>query len=274
VAHIGVLEVLHRENIPIDFIVGTSMGGILGTVYALGYPPERIAERMSHNVEGNNIFNMNLFSARRRQRSLQEQLQDAIANKTFADTHIPVTLMTVDMIRGVEVPLHEGKLMPALLATTAVPGVFPPVEINGMQLADGGVIDSLSTHVAYEQRADKIIAVDVYPALPQDNPWVDPISAIMGIELELPFGPFSLPSQWEKTPSIMAAIWRSVRVMTWHVHQERLKAYPPDILIRPAVDEYSSLDFKDIKGPIMAGRQATENQLPAIKALLGESATV
>jgi predicted acylesterase/phospholipase RssA len=90
-----------------------------------------------------------------------------------------------------------------------------------MQLADGGVIDSLATHVAFEQRADKIIAVDVYP------------------ELE-------------------------------NLHEERLAAHPPDVLLRPAVESYASLDFKDVRGPLLAGAAETERHLPAIKALVAQ----
>jgi NTE family protein len=266
IAHVGVLSVLEREKIPIDLIVGTSMGGIVGVLYALGIKPEAIAERMISNMEGSNIFNFNLFSARARQKSVASQLNDAVADKTFADLKIPVLLTSVDMVEGKEVVLSEGPLLPAMLATSAVPAVFPPVEINGMRLADGGVIDSLATKVAYTYNADKIIAVDVYPPLEKEYPWADPLSAIMGIDL--PFLNFT--SEWTNTPSMMAATWRSVRVMTWHLHEKRLQQYPPHVLIRPKVEEYGSLDFKDVLGPLYAGEEAAQGKIDEIKALLPE----
>lgn len=266
IAHVGVLEVLVREQIPIDLIVGTSMGAIVGSLFSLGYRPDVIADRMINRMEGSNLFNMNLFSARRRQRSVRDQLADAIGEKTFDMASIPLVIMAVDMVHGCEVALSQGPLMPAILASSAVPGVFPPVEIDGQKLADGGVIDSLATHIAYKHGAERIIAVDVYPQLEKDNPWIDPISAIVGIAL--PFAPFSLPNEWEKIPGTMAAIWRSVRVMTWHLHQERLKNYPAHVLLRPGVDNYGSLDFKDVHGPLEAGRMEAEAHLEAIKALL------
>jgi NTE family protein len=265
IAHVGILEVLVREQIPIDLIVGTSMGAIVGSLFALGYHPHSIARQMIAQMEGSNLFNMNLFSARRRQRSVRDQLNESVGEKTFADTRIPLTLMTVDMVHGCEVALREGPLMPAILASSAVPGVFPPVEINGQKLADGGVIDSLATHIAYEQGAERIIAVDVYPQLEKDNPWIDPISAIVGIAL--PFAPFSQPNEWDKIPGTMAAIWRSVRVMTWHLHQQRLAAHPPHLLLRPPVDSYGSLDFKDVHGPLQAGRIEAEAHVEDIRAL-------
>jgi NTE family protein len=263
IAHIGVLSVLARERIPIDLIVGTSMGGIVGALYASGVSPDDMAEGLD-DMRGTTLLNMNLFSARARQRMLEDQL-GVIAGKTFADIRIPLTVMTVDMVHGREIAINDGPLLPALLATSAVPGVFPPVDIDGMQLADGGVIDSLATHVAFEQGAEKVIAVDVYPRLETANPWVDPLGAILGFQL-----PF-MGSGSETKPGVVSAIWRAVRVMTWHLHQQRLAAHPPDVLLRPSVEHYASMDFKDIRGPIMAGAAEAEGHLAAIKALLSHT---
>ncbi|MFP4321766.1 MAG: patatin-like phospholipase family protein [Anaerolineales bacterium] len=266
IAHIGVLEVLQRERIPVDYLVGTSMGGIVAVLFALGYAPERIAHHMLTQMEGNNLLNLNLLSARGRQRLVQDQLAEAVGQKSFDALRIPTVLMAVDMLHGREVQLHSGPLMPAILATSAVPGVFPPVEIGGHWLSDGGVIDSLATHVAFQMGAQKVIAVDVYPELEKDNPWVDPLNAIIG--LDFPFAENMLPDVWQKTPSAASAIWRSVRVITWHVHQQRLAAHPPDVLLRPAVDDYGSLDFRDVHGPLTAGLAVAESHLHELRALL------
>jgi len=263
-AHIGVLEVLVREQIPIDYIIGTSMGAIIGSLFAAGYPPQKIADDLDH-LRGNNIFNFNFFSARARQKDTEKQLEWRLKGKTFADMKIPLKVMAVDVVHGREVTLEEGDLIPAILASSAVPAVFPPVEIGDMQLADGGVIDSLATHAGYEVGADHIIAVDVYPPLETDDPWVDPLSAIMGFQL--PFNLFG-NTEWTKLPGIAASMWRSFRVMAWHLHEERLKAAPPDVLLRPMVGGYGSLDFTDVDGPIQAGRLEAENHLPVMKSLL------
>jgi NTE family protein len=212
-------------------------------------------------------LSMKVMGARARQRRVRDQLADVLEGKTFADLIIPVTLMAVDMLHGEEVRLSDGPLLSAILASSAVPGAFPPVKLNGKQLADGGVIDSLATHVAYEQGVDKIIAIDVYPPLEKDNPWTDPISAIMGFQL--PSGIFSLNGNGEnKIPTAAASMWRSFRVMTWYLHQQRLAAHPPDILLRPAVEDYGSLDFKDVTGPVQAGVDEAERYLAELKALV------
>ena len=263
-AHIGVLKVLLRENIPVDMIVGTSMGGIIGVLFALGYKPAEIGQGVSR-LQQNSFLNLKMLTIRARQRHMQAFLQEALGEKTFANLSVPVTLMAVEMRHGHEVQLHRGPLVPALLASSAVPGAFPPVMLNGMELNDGGVIDSLATHVAFEQGADKIIAVDVYPELEKENPWTDPISAVMGLELG---GLLSGGSGDARIPTLPASIWRATRVMTWYLHQKRLAEHPPTVLLRPDVDRYASLDFRDIDTPIQAGVEEAERHVEQLRALL------
>lgn len=260
-AHIGVLQVIEREECPIHYIVGTSMGAIIGALYALGISPKQMAQR-AEEIKIGSFFNINIFSAHARQRMVEAYLEQIIGRKTFDDVKIPLAVMAVDMLHGHEVAIQEGPLIPALLASSAVPAVFPPVEHMGLQLADGGVIDSIATHVAYELGADRVIAVDVYPPLEKDNPWIDPVSAIMGFQL-----PFGLFGATNKTPSMLSSIWRGFRIMAWHLHEERLKKYPPHLLLKPDVRGYGSLDFKDTLGPIQAGLEEAERNLPQIKAL-------
>lgn len=268
-AHIGVLEILTREQIPIDFIVGTSMGGIIGVLFALGYSPAEIGQGISR-LQQKTLFNLKLLTIRARQRHASEFLTGIFGEKTFADLSLPVTLMAVDMERGQEICLREGPLAPALLASSAVPGAFPPVKYQGMLLADGGVIDSLATWVAFQQGADKVIAVDVYPALAQETSWTDPISAIMKFERPARLFRNKRRRRADKIPNTAAALWRAVRVMTWHLHQKRLEAYPPDVLLKPHVDNYALLDFRDIDAPVHAGFIEAERHVGALRALLQE----
>jgi NTE family protein len=263
-----VLEVLVREQIPVDLIVGTSMGGVVGVLFGLGFSPAQIAEELSPLQGASFLDRLKLISTRGRQRRAHEHFAETLTSKTFANLRLPVVLMAVDMVHGEEVTLSEGPLLPAVLASSAVPGAFPPIHHHGMQLADGGVIDSLATHVAYEQGADKIIAVDVYPPLEKEKPWTDPISAIMGFQL--PPGIFSTSGEGPKRiPTAAASMWRSVRVMTWYLHQQRLLSHPPHVLLRPPVGSYGSLDFKDVDGPRQAGQAEAERHLAELRALVG-----
>jgi NTE family protein len=261
-AHVGVLKVLVRERIPIDLIVGTSMGGIVGVLFALGIPLDRVVDEMS-GLQNQSLINVKLLSARARQRMMRGLLSKALEGRTFADLEVPTTLMAVDMILGEEVALTSGALLPASLATSAVPAIFPPVCVDGRQLADGGVIDSLATHIAFAQGADRVIAVDVEPPLEKDNPWVDPISAITGSQLPLPIS----SSEASSAPNALASMWRAFRVMSCHIHAQRLSAHPPDVLLRPDVAQYASLDFKELEGLLLAGIVEAEQHLDELKAL-------
>jgi NTE family protein len=120
-----VLEVLTREQIPIDLIVGTSMGGIVGVLFALGYTPAQIAAGMAALQANSFLDTMQMITSRGRQRQARSRLAETLTDKTFADLKIPVALMAVDMLHGQEVTLTEGSLLPAVLASSAVPGAFP-----------------------------------------------------------------------------------------------------------------------------------------------------
>lgn len=106
-AHVGVLQVLVREEIPIDLIVGTSAGGIVGVLFALGYAPGRLADRLN-GIQGSLLINLKCLTARARQRVLRRLLGEALDGKTFADLRIPVALTAVDVQRGTEIALTEG----------------------------------------------------------------------------------------------------------------------------------------------------------------------
>ena len=152
-AHIGVLKILQREKIPIDLIVGTSMGGVVGVLYSLGLTADEIIAALDF-PQPTPLENVKLLTSRARQHRWRTRLTGLVGEKSFGDLNLPLTLMAVDMISGQEVMLNQGPLVPALLATSAVPVLFPPVHLNGQQLADGGVIDSLATHVAVGSRRE------------------------------------------------------------------------------------------------------------------------
>lgn len=269
IAHIGVLDVLHQAGVPIDLIVGTSMGAIVGAMYSTGQDTQTMAENLEQ-LSGINLLNINLFSQRARQRRIREELNRSLQGMTFADLNIPLAVTAVDMKSGREIVLNEGNLVRALLASSAVPGVFPPVHLDGMELADGGVIDSVATHVAFSYNSQIVIAVDVYPPLDESNPWTDPLSAIMG--MNIPLMSSTLP--WSTSPNPVTSLWRSVRVMTWHLHQERLKAHPPHVLLRPPVGSTGSLDFSDTQGPYFAGVQEAQEHLGEILAQVDQLSQV
>ena len=164
-AHIGVLKVLDREGIPVDLLAGTSAGGVVAALRALGMSPGEMEERGFWLGRWRNLVQlvdradsrMGLFSAQK----VADLLHRHFGDKTFADLDIPLALVAVDLETGEEVVLQEGLVLDGLRATTAYPGVFEPVRIGERLLVDGGVLNNLPCDVARSMGADVVIAVDI-----------------------------------------------------------------------------------------------------------------
>ena len=191
-AHIGVLRVLERENIPIDLITGTSMGAIIGAVYALKKDIsaiEKIAEKYSKISE----FNIDLSFGEKERKGkpfflkkmsdflkkgyilnlelrrkylndggeIRKIIGELIDDKTFEDTKIPFVAVAADLVRGEKVIISRGKLFDALLASSSIPGMFPPVILDRKILVDGGIVDVVPIEVAQSLGANFVIAVSV-----------------------------------------------------------------------------------------------------------------
>ena len=191
-AHIGVLKVLERENIPIDLITGTSMGAIIGGVYALKKDIsaiEKIAEKYSKISEFNIDFS---FSEKERKdkpfflkkmsdflkkgyilnlelrrkyidegEGIKKIIKDLVGDKAFTDTKIPFAAVAADLVKGEKVILDQGKLFDALLASASIPGMFPPVILNKKILVDGGIVDVVPIEAAQSLGANFVIAVSM-----------------------------------------------------------------------------------------------------------------
>ncbi|MEE8564553.1 MAG: patatin-like phospholipase family protein [Atribacterota bacterium] len=191
-AHIGVLKVLERENIPIDLITGTSMGAIIGAVYALKKDISAI-EKITEKYSKISKFNIDLsFSEKERKdkpfflkkmsdflkkgyilnleltrkyindgEGLRRVIEELVNNKTFEDTQIPFAVVAADLVMGEKVIIRRGKLFDALLASASIPGMFPPVTLDKKILVDGGIVDVVPIEVAQSLGANFVIAVSV-----------------------------------------------------------------------------------------------------------------
>ncbi|RLF31312.1 MAG: hypothetical protein DRN07_07465, partial [Thermoplasmata archaeon] len=143
-AHIGVLKVLEREDIPVDFLAGTSMGGIIAAAYAAGLSIEYIekeALRMGRlrnliTLMDRSLPRLGLFEGQK----VQEYLAGHLGDITFDELKIPLALVAVDLETGEEVVLRKGRVVDAVRATISLPGVFAPYRLDGRLLVDGGVL--------------------------------------------------------------------------------------------------------------------------------------
>lgn len=160
-AHIGVIEELQRHNIPIDMVVGTSMGAIVGGAFATGKTTSELREYAS-KLKTRHLYDFNLnlkgiFSGK----SVVKTLKKLIPDIDMKETKIPFYCNAVDLVSCREVVFSEGSIIKNIRASISCPGVFSPVKMGNMRLVDGGVINNLPHDIARQLGADIVIAVDV-----------------------------------------------------------------------------------------------------------------
>lgn len=166
VAHLGVLEVLLREGIPIDYVAGTSAGSILAALYCGGFTLEEMFKyapyvnwrrlttpSISLDFSGGGFFRLD---------KLARWLVMLLGDIDLAETNPPLAVVTMDAETGERIVLTEGPLAKAVQASCSIPMVFKPVEWNGRLLSDGGLVDNLPVLAAREIGADYVIGVDIF----------------------------------------------------------------------------------------------------------------
>jgi NTE family protein len=246
-AHIGVLSVLERRHIPIDCLSGASMGGLIAAAYAAGMSPpmlETLALRMARVRRLIRLVDLRpphrgLLAGTKLRAFLGQFIPPEM---TFADLRLPLALGAVDLRNGEEVALTDGPVLEAVLATSAFPGVLPPVEWRGRCLVDGGVLDNLPVDLARGLGAERVIAVDVGAC---DRGQWDPLDG---------GGPL---------PDFLEMALDAVGVMVSVQTQAKLRANPPDLLIHPSLphDIGTFSSFTRAAEIIRLGEQAAERAL-------------
>ena len=246
-AHIGVLEWLEEHRVPVDYIAGTSMGGLVGALYAMGMTPADMRQLLGR-LDWDDILRgtpaYDQLSFRRKEDRLaypnaielgwRKGLQlprginpgqgiglvfDRVTLAygdlaSFDDLPIPFRCVATDMLAARPVVLKDGPLAHALRATMAFPGLFTPAEMNGTVLADGGLLNNLPTDVVKAMGADIVLAVDIGTPL----------------------------GDRRALASLLGMLMQSVDVLTIQNVQHNLKL--ADIILWPDLGAYTFLDFK------------------------------
>jgi NTE family protein len=173
VSQVGMLRALLERGIVPDVIVGTSAGALNGAAFATDPSLAKldVLQEVWVGLSGERVFPGNAIRRawnilRRddhiiRSDGLRDVIRAAGVAKNFADLHIPVRVVTADLITGEEIVLSGGPLEPALLASAALPGVFPPVRHNGSLLADGAIVNLVPISHALAGPIDRIFVLDV-----------------------------------------------------------------------------------------------------------------
>jgi NTE family protein len=258
--HIGVLRVLEREGFRLRAIAGTSMGGVIAAAYAAGFTPDEIEKRISRTAMSELLRSRpdgpSLIGLGRVQQFLREEL----SSRTFADLRIPLAVTAVDLTAGKEIVLTDGPLVEAVMATIAIPGIFPPQIMGEHRLVDGGMMDPVPVRAARALFRGPIVAVVLSP--PPDL-WAERRSP-SPLRLKIPLMDMVTRLRPGQALNVfIQALELSGRTMT----ELRLEVDRPDLVIRPECSHVGLFDDTPPADAAALGEQAAEAALPELRAL-------
>jgi NTE family protein len=252
-AHVGVLQVLEEAGYVVDYVAGSSIGAIVGTQLALGADAAEIDQTLRHMFEPPNVAEMFKMSLSGRSAGLElmtKLLRETTGEKAFADTSIPLTIMSVSLTQRAPAPLRDGPLWDALLAATALAGMFPPHEREGQRLVDGLALVPVPTGAVVQDGADVTVAVNVLSAK------------------TLPSWPGASPPEPPAERRRRGVLDDLLEVMDLSQSSESVRhAELADVPITPRFGPNEWRDFHLADLFLAAGRKAAEDQLGALQSL-------
>lgn len=258
-AHIGVLTELERLGIRPSLITGTSIGGLVGALLAAGFTPEKMLEFFQQINVGSVYALPGGAPSLSSNSKLEKLLRDMLEDRTFADLHIPLAVVTTDLVTRKEVVLDEGDVVTAVLATTALPIAFPPVKIGDLQLIDGGLINNLPFDVARARGASYVIAVALSNTAPFGTPSNDttPLPDVFSRAFA-----FTRRRPTLQVLSAISDIWSDVTVRT------RMAISPPDLLLKPYLGTMGLFDTHLMEQGFEAGKTAVQDVVAKLQTEL------
>ena len=269
-AHIGVLKVLEREHIQLQAITGCSMGSIVGGLYAYYGNAKKVEEIIHDILHSPLIKKLGLEALSEEQEtsspknyfeqffdfiSVRLQAVKALGRTSYFDEEttekifeiipdvpieelpVPFSAIATDLVSGNEINFDKGSLRQAIRASSAIPGVFPPVEIDDYLLVDGSASESVPAGRVREIGADRVLAVDVTRDI----------------------------SIFKEPQNVLEVLLRTEDITSFHLSKIRLKE--ADLVIHPKVKEYSWVDFDRTDVIIAAGEIAALENIEEIKKL-------
>ncbi len=262
-AHIGVLRVLEREGFRIRAIAGTSAGGLWGSLYAAGLSPDEIeAHMLAADRSGLYQRRVGDGPAFLGLSGVHRMLSQTLGECTFEELRLPFGVTAVDLNSARPVNILEGGVVEAVMATIAVPGVFPPVSWNGYQLIDGGVVNPVPVALARRLAPGlPVVAVVLSPPLSEWERSLHP--RLLG---SLPFVSQYLGRL--RIAQAMNIFLRSVDIGGAMLTDLRLQLEKPEVIVRPAVPQIGLLDAVDVSAVARLGEEAAEAALPEIRRAL------
>jgi len=275
-AHVGVIQALEAYHIPIDMIAGTSIGSVIGSLYAAGASIDQL-EEAALSMKKSKTFSLidptlphsGLISGKKIEKMLNGL---ALKGKTFDDLRIPFAAVATDIESGVEVILNQGKLIDAVRASISIPGIFTPVKYQDCYLVDGGVVDPVPVDVLQKMGADVIIAVSLAKISPyttvltinKETGGLEEIEKSSVLQQKIA----QVKSSFEG-PSIFEVIIQTIDIMEAKITDQSLEG--ADVVVVPfGIKDINLFDFDKAESVIKGGMMAVMINIPEIKRAIKE----
>lgn len=169
-AHVGVLKALEEHHVKADYVTGTSIGAFIAALYAFGVEAKTM-ENMGNGLSWIDVTGLSLSRyALLTNEKLGKLLTKHIGQQKLEDAPIPLALVATDISNGEKVVLRKGPVDKAVMASTAIPGIFKPVEIEGRMLVDGGIVENTPIETVKSLGAEYVIGVDLLSNLIHNRP--------------------------------------------------------------------------------------------------------
>ena len=261
-AHLGVLRCLEKEGFKVRAVAGTSAGGIVAAIYAAGYAPDEMIERFQ-KLDQSRMYGRqpgdgpSLLGVAGLNRILSEMLGD----RTFDELSIPCAVTALDLHLEKEVILKRGRVVDAILATTALPGIFPPQQWEDHYLVDGGLLDPVPVGPARSLAPTlPVIAVTLSSIEPQPLDILEPPAFLAQIPLLRQITRLRVAQAFN-------IFIHSIEISGCYLTMMRLQIDKPDVIIQPPLTDIGLLDRVNIEEITGRGERAAELVLPELRRL-------
>jgi NTE family protein len=237
-AHVGVIKILEANRVPVHMIVGTSVGALVGSLYAYGYPAYDI-QRLAMDLSKAEIADLTVpDNGFVKGEKLEAYVNRMVRGTPLEGMRIPFHAVATDIGSGQEMVFGRGNTGAAVRASCSIPGIFRPVKIGDRTYVDGGVVSPVAVDAARRLGADAVIAVDISGE----------------VDGTVPDG-------------TLDTIFQSINIMYARIAADQVSR--ADVVIRPRVGHIASGDFTRRHEAILEGEKAAQAALPKIRALLG-----
>jgi len=283
-AHIGVIQALAEAGIRPEIVCGTSIGALVGAAHATGNLERLQAWLANLTLQGVvSFFDLSLDGGMIKGDRLIDFFRTHFQDAEIAALPLKFAAVATDLARGREVWLREGRVLDAVRASIALPGLFTPVKAGERWLVDGGLVNPVPVSLCRAMGADVVIAVDLnadllgrYLKRPEGRPGrkkatpsaqdglADSLKKRVQESLDAWLQP--LMEARDHSPSLFDTLASSINIMQVQITRSRLAGEPPDVLITPRLARLGLLEFHRAGEAIAEGRQAVQAALPQVRA--------